>query len=137
VTTAARFAIVWVLFASVGTMSCGDEPATTTPTSVSSPTTVNWTTHVGTNGSASRSFVASRAGSVTVMLRSADVPLGIGVGVPGASGGGCRAAVSVTAAPNDAPQLTTAVEEGTFCVLVFDVGGIVDPIPFTLQLVHP
>lgn len=71
------------------------------------------------------------------MLQSADVPLGIGVGVPGASGGGCRAAVSTTATPNDAPQLTTVVEEGRFCVLVFDVGGILDPIPFTLQLIHP
>ena len=98
---------------------------------------MSWTTHIGNNGSASRSFVTSQAGSVTVALQSAAVPLGIGVGVPGASGGGCRAAVSVTAAPNDAPQLTTAVEEGTYCVLVFDVGGIVDPIPFTLQLVHP
>lgn len=135
--TTARSVIVWALLASVGTVSCGDEPATTAPTSVTSPTTVSWTTHVGTNGSASRSFVSSQAGSVTVMLQSADVPLGIGVGVPTASGGGCRAAVSVTAAPNNAPQLTTVVEAGTYCVLVFDVGGIVDPIPFTLQLIHP
>jgi hypothetical protein len=126
-----------VLLISFCTISCGDEAATTAPTSATSPTTVTWTTHVGTRGSVSRSFVTSKAGSVTVTLQSAVVPLGIGVGIPGASGSGCRPAVSVTAAPNDAPQLTTAVEEGTYCVLVFDVGGSVDPIPFTLQLVHP
>lgn len=136
-TTATRTAAVWMLLVSFCTISCGDESATTAPTSVTSPTTVTWTTHVGTNGSASRSFVTSQAGSVTVVLQDAAVALGIGVGVPGASGSGCRAAVSVTAAPNDAPQLTTAVEEGTYCVLVFDVGGIVDPMPFTLQLVYP
>jgi hypothetical protein len=45
--------------------------------------------------------------------------------------------VSVTGAPIDVPVLTIAVEEGTHCVLLFDVGGVVDPIPFTLQLVHP
>jgi hypothetical protein len=86
---------------------------------------------------ATRSFVTSQAGTVTVTLQSAAVPLGVGVGVPAASGSGCRPAVSVTAAPNDAPALTAAVEEGTYCVLVFDVGAIVDPIPFTLQLIYP
>ena len=136
-TTTARCVTVCVLLASFCTVSCGDESETTAPTSVTSPTTVSWTTHLGTTGSASRSFVTSQAGTVTVTLQSAAVPLGVGVGVPAASGSGCRPAVSVTAAPNDAPQLTTAVEEGTYCVLVFDVGGIVDPIPFTLQLVYP
>lgn len=124
-----------MLLVSFCTISCGDESATTAPTSATSPTTVTWTTHVGTNGSASRSFVTSKSGSVTVTLQSAVVPLGIGLGILGATG--CRPAVSVTATPSDAPHLTTAVEEGTYCVLVFDVGGIVDPIPFTLQLVYP
>ena len=137
-TTAARYASVCLLLAVVCSASCGDEAATTAPTSVTSPTTVTWTTHIYAKGAASRSFVASQAGSVTVTLQSAAVPIGIAVGVPAvASGSGCRAATSVTAAPSDAPQLTTGVEEGTYCVLVFDVGGIVDPIPFTLQLVHP
>lgn len=136
-TTARRTASVWVLLVSFSTISCGDESATTAPTSATSPTTVTWTTHVGTNGSASRSFVTTRSGSVTVTLQSAVVPLGIGLGIPGATGGGCRPAVTVTAAPNESPQLTTAVEEGTYCVLVFDVGGIVEPIPFSLQLVYP
>jgi hypothetical protein len=137
VTTAARYATVWVLLTIFCSASCGDDSATTAPTSATSPTTLNWTTHISTNGSASRTFVTAQAGTITVALQSAAVPLGIGVGVPGASGGGCRAAVSVTAAPNAAPQLTAAVEEGTYCVLVFDVGGIVDEIPFTLQLVYP
>jgi hypothetical protein len=34
-------------------------------------------------------------------------------------------------------QLTIGVEEGTYCVLAFDVGGVVDPIAFTVTLVHP
>jgi hypothetical protein len=130
--------MVWVLLATFCTASCGDETATTAPTSVTSPTTLSWTTHLGTNGSVSRTFVTSQTGTVTVTLQSAAVPVGVGVGVPGASGSGCRPATSVTAAPSDAPHLSIAVEEGTtYCVFVFDVGGVVDPIPFTLQLVYP
>lgn len=128
--------MVGMLLASFCSVSCGDDSGTTAPTPVTSPTTVSWTTLIGNNGLATRSFVTSKTGSVSVTLQTAAVPLGIGIGVPGASGSGCRAAVSVAAAPNDAP-LTTAVEEGTYCVLVFDIGGILDPIPFTLQLVYP
>lgn len=137
-TTAARCASICVLLAIVCSVSCGDEAATTAPTSVTSPTTVTWTTLLYANGAASRSFVASQAGSVTVTLQSAAVPIGIAVGVPAvASGSGCRAAASVTAASSDAPLLTIGVEAGTYCVLAFDVGGIVDPIAFTVNLVHP
>jgi hypothetical protein len=89
-------------------------------------------------GAVSRSFVASQAGSVTVTLQSAAVPIGIAVGVPAvASGGNCRAATSVTAAASEVPQLTIGVEAGTYCLLAFDAGGIVDQIAFTVKLVHP
>jgi hypothetical protein len=136
-TTAARCASVCVLLA-ICSVSCGDEAATTAPTSVTSPTTVTWTTLLYARGAASRSFVASQAGSVTVTLQSAAVPIGIAVGVPAvASGSSCRASTSVTAASSDAPLLTIGVEQGTYCVLVFDIGGIVDPIAFTVNLVHP
>ena len=137
-TTAARCASVCVLLASVCSVSCGDEAATTAPTSVTSPTTVTWTALLYANGAASRSFVASQAGIVTVTLQGAAVPIGMAVGVPAvASGSSCRAATSVTAASSDAPQLTIGVEGGTYCVLAFDVGGIVDSIAFTVTLVHP
>lgn len=137
-TTAARCASICVLLANVCSVSCGDEAATTAPTSVTSPTTVTWTTLLYAKGAASRSFVASQAGSVTVTLQSAAVPIGIAVGVPAAaSGSGCRAATSVTAASSEAPLLTIGVEAGTYCVLAFDIGGIVDPIAFTVNLVHP
>ena len=82
-----------VLLAIVCSVSCGDEAATTAPTSVTSPTTVTWTTLLYARRGL-RSFVASQAGIVTVTLQSAAVPIGI-VGVPAAaSGSSCRAATS-------------------------------------------
>ena len=135
-TRAARCACL--LLAIVCSVSCGDEAATTTATTVTSPTTVTWTTLLYAKGAASRSFVASQAGVVTVTLQSASVPIGLAVGVPAvASGATCRASASVTAAPSDTPQLTIAVGEGTYCVLVYDVGGIADSIGFSVKLVHP
>jgi hypothetical protein len=137
-TPAARWASISVLLAIVCSVSCGDEAATTAPTSVTSPTTVTWTTLLYANSAASRSFVVSQAGSVTVTLQGAAIPIGIAVGVPAvASGSSCRASTSVTATSSDAPLLTIGVEQGTYCVLVFDIGGIVDPIAFTVTLVHP
>ena len=118
--------------------ACGDDP-TTTPTATTSPTTVSWTTLLGAQGAASRSFVASQSGIASVTLQAAPVPLGIGIGVPASSESVCRPSSTVTASPGDSPQLSAAVEPGSYCVLVFDVGDIVgqNQIPFTIELVHP
>ena len=116
--------------------ACGND-ATTTPTATTSPTTVTWATLLGARGAASRSFVASQYGTVSVTLQAAAVPLGIGIGVPASSQSVCRPSSSVTASPGDSPQLTAAVQPGNYCVLVFDVGGISDQIWFTIQLVYP
>lgn len=116
--------------------ACGND-ATTTPTATTSPTTVTWTSFVGARGAVSRSFVASQHGTVSITLQAAPVPLGIGIGVPASSQSVCRPSSSVTASPGDSPQLTAAVQPGTYCVLVFDVGGISDQISFAIQLVYP
>ena len=119
--------------------ACGDDPTTTpTATTTTSPTTVTWTTLLGARGAASRSFVASQQGTVSVTLQSAPLPLGIGIGIPGSTANVCRASTTVTASAGDAP-LTAPIQTGNYCVLVFDVGGISDQtqISFTLQLVYP
>jgi hypothetical protein len=116
--------------------ACGND-ATTTPTATTSPMTVTWTSFLGARGAGSRSFVASQHGTVSITLQAAPVPLGIGIGVPGASDSVCRPSSSVTASAGDSPQLTAAVQPDSYCVLVFDVGGISDQISFTIQLVYP
>jgi hypothetical protein len=94
---------------------------------------------LGARGAASRTFVASQQGTASVTLQAAPVPLGIGIGVPGSSEAVCRPSSSITASAGESPQLTAAVDAGSYCVLAFDVGGITDQnqISFTMQLVHP
>lgn len=125
-----------VLIGALASVSCGDE-APTAPTEVESPVTVTWTTLLAPGGSASRTIVASQAGTVAVTLQSAALPVGLGIGVPQANGSGCKAAVTLTASPAASAQLSTTVEEGNYCVLVFDAVGVVDPLLFTVEIVHP
>ena len=88
-------------------------------------------------GSASRTLDASQAGTVFVTLQSTPLPVGLGIGVPQANGSGCRTTLSMTAISANSPQLTTSVEEGRYCVVVFDVGEITDQIAVTVQVVQP
>jgi hypothetical protein len=119
--------------------SCGDGNGVTAPsTEASSPITFTWTSLLSPGGSASRLFTASQSGSVSVTLQGAETPLGIGIGVPRAGGSGCRASVSAAATPAPEPQLTTLVESGDYCVIVFDAGEPrAEQIAFMLQVVHP
>ena len=125
-----------VLLSALFNASCGDDVATS-PTETTSPSTIIWNTQLVPGGSASRSLNVDRSGTVSVTLQSAPVPVGLGIGVPQASGGGCRATVSTTATPAGSPQLTTSVEEGAYCVTVFDVMGLTNPIAFTVEVVQP
>ena len=117
-------------------VSCGEDVATA-PTETTSPSTITWTTQLGPRGSASRTLDVERSGTVLVTLQSAPVPVGLGIGVPQANGGGCRTTLSTNATAASSPQLTTAVEEGRYCVIVFDVVGLTNPIMFTVEVVQP
>jgi hypothetical protein len=125
-----------VLVTALLNVACGGD-ATTSPTETTSPSTITWTTQLGPRGSASRSLQVDQAGTVSVTLQSAPVPVGLGIGVPQANGSGCRATLSTTATAGGSPQLTTSVEEGRYCVIVFDVVGLADPITFTVEVVQP
>jgi hypothetical protein len=125
-----------LLLAALTSPSCSDNDVTS-PTEVTSPVTVTWSTLLVPGGSASRSLSVTQSGTVSVTLQSAPVPVGLGVGVPQANGSGCRTTLSTTASPGPSPQLTIAVEEGTYCVVVFDVLGIAEPFTFTVEVVQP
>ena len=117
-------------------VSCSDEVASS-PTETTSPSTITWTTLMYPRGSASRTLDVTQAGTVFVTLQSTPLPVGLGIGVPQANGSGCRATLSITATSANAPQLTTSVEEGRYCVVVFDVGELTDQIAVTVQVVQP
>lgn len=129
-------ASVAVLLTALSSVACGDDVATS-PTETTSPSTITWITQLGPRGSASRSLQVDQSGTVSVTLQSAPVPVGLGIGVPQANGSGCRTTLSTTATAASSPQLATSVEAGRYCVTVFDVVGLTDPITFTVAVVQP
>jgi hypothetical protein len=78
------------------------------------------------------------SGTITVTLTAAGVDaLGLGVGLPRTTGGGCRLGVSVNASAGTTPQISTAADAGQYCVEVYDLGTITDPVGFALKIDHP
>jgi hypothetical protein len=132
--TRARLAIS--LFALAAT-ACGSKSTPTTPTTTSGATSETWSGVVAPNGQSSRSFTVNASGTITVTLTAAGTTLGLGVGLPRVTGGGCRLGVSVTASPGTTPQINTQAEAGQYCVQVYDLGTITDPVGFALKIDHP
>lgn len=105
------------------------------------PVTETFENQFGVLGSSTRTFVVSETGTVSVTLTAAGPPagvaLGVGVGIPRATGGGCSLSRSVTTAAASAPQLSVTAEPGTYCVQVFDVGTLTGDVGFTVSVRHP
>ena len=117
---------------------CGSNTSTATSPSTSAfPTSEAWSAVLAPGGASSRSFSTNAAGTITVTLTSAGDTVGLGVGLPRTTGGGCRLGVTVTAAPGSTAQLTTQADVGSYCVQVFDLGTLSNPIPFALTIKHP
>ena len=90
---------------------------------------------------ASRSFTAASAGTATIALTQigppADVTVGLGVGIPRADSAGCYLTQTVQTGASSAPQLTAAVEAGSYCVRLFDTGALTSPVAFNVTIVRP
>jgi len=62
---------------------------------------------------------------------------GVGVGVPRVTGGGCRLGVSVNTSAGSSPQISAPADAGQYCVQVYDLGTLRDPVGFALKIDHP
>ena len=123
--------VAWMLAA------CGSNNTPTTPTNTSTTTTENWSSVLAPGGASTRSFTVNAAGTIAVTLTVAGTTVGLGVGLPRTSGGGCRLGVAVNAVPGTTPQISTQADAGQYCVQVYDLGTLTDPTGFALKIDHP
>lgn len=123
------------------TVGCGkDTPTTPTPTTPTGPTTAIFASRLTPNGAVSRSFGATTAGTVTVMLTNAAGPstvVGLGIGVPTTGVARCALSTAISTASSSTPQIAAAVDAGQYCVTVYDLGTLTSPIDFSVTLVYP
>ena len=148
-----RFSIVVLLFA-VAASACADNTTATTttpkpvtpttpttpPAPVTSPTTSTLTTQLFVDDAVSRTFTTSKAGTVSVTLSRAGADgtmVGLGIGIPQGELASCTLSTSMNTAASATPQLNVAVDNGSYCVTVYDVGTLTDTISFDLTIVYP
>ena len=115
---------------------CGSDNTPTTPSNPSATMTENWSGVVAPGGASTRSFTLNSAGTIVVTM-TAGPTVGLGVGLPRTTGGGCRLGVSVNASPGTTPQINTQADAGQYCVQVYDLGTLTDPVGFALKIEHP
>jgi hypothetical protein len=126
-----------LVFVAAIAAACGDNTTPTSPTTPTKPAAENWSSTLSPGGTSSRSFTVTAAGIINVTMTGAGSTVGLGVGLPRTSGGGCRLGVSVNTGGGSAPQISTQADVGQYCVQVFDLGTLTDPIAFTLTIDHP
>lgn len=123
-------------------VACDNGPSTdddSTPLSpTTSPVTETFSTQLIVGGFASRSFNAAKAGTATVTLSNmgSATRLGFGIGVPDAAGSSCLFTRSSDVAVAGT-SFSLPVDAGTYCVRVFDVGGMTAGITFSVTIVRP
>ena len=118
--------------------ACSNDKTPTTPTNTSGTRSETWSSTVAPGGQSSRSFTLDASGTINVTLTAAGAAaLGLGVGLPRTTGGGCRLGVSVNASAGTTPQISTAADAGQYCVEVYDLGTITDPVGFAVKIDHP
>ena len=116
----------------------GSADSTASGQTSTSPSSETWSSMLGPGGTASRSIAATQAGTITLRLISADVPFGIGIGVPRGDGISCRLTTSVLATSGDASVAIDVPSAGTYCAAVFDeIRAVVKEAMFNAQIVYP
>ena len=119
------------------TAGCSDPVAPATPTPVAPTITETFSDTLQVLGVNTHPFAVQQVGgvkvSITVITPSASV--GLGVGTPGLTG--CSATSTVTTVAGPTPQLSgTATVAGPFCISVYDAGNLVEPVTYTITVLH-
>jgi hypothetical protein len=117
--------------------ACGDGNTSTTPSPTPAASSESWSSVVAPGGQSTRSFTVNASGTIAVTLTNADTTLGLGVGLPRVTGGGCRLGVTVNTSAGSSPQISAPADAGQYCVQVYDLGTLQDPVGFALKIDHP
>jgi hypothetical protein len=129
--------LVAVLGFSLLSASCADPvaPAPAVPVAPTLPETFTGTLlQLGAN---THQFTVNQIGGMKVSLISVTPPAAVGLGIGTPSSGSCLVLNSLTTVGDPGIQISgTATVAGTFCVLVYDVGNLVEPVNYVVTVLH-
>lgn len=137
-----RVTLACTLLLSLSAASCGGDIQSllvTTPDPVF--VTESFTGTLTLNGATSHPFSITSAagGDVTAVLRTVtpDDTAVVGFSLGTWNGTGCQAVISNDRATVLASLLGRATSTGTLCVRLFDIGALVDPQDYSIEVTHP
>lgn len=137
-------AAVFVVAASLGGGACGDSTDTVTGPTAVTLTTEHFSGTMVVGGVRFYSFTVTQSGTASITLASVTgrttgaalpVALGLGLGVPQATG--CAVTAHVIGPAALVAQLTQPVEAGVHCIEVADAGELTAPVNFAARFTHP
>src|SRR5262245_56362959 len=109
--------------------ACSDSPTVAPATATDH---LSGTVQVGSHDF--HNFTVSKTGNISVTLTQAGPPssitVGLGVGIPDASGCPTAPNATVTTSAGASPILSGTLAAGTYCLDVFDVGNQTAPITY-------
>jgi hypothetical protein len=128
------------------TAACSESPTSPTTTADTTPAvnTLQFAGSLAAGDSRFYSFTATRTGVVSATLASlttpprnaaADTAIGLGIGRP--AGTGCPTITSLTTASALTTQLQHTVDQGIYCVNVYDPGTVTSPLNFIVRFSFP
>jgi hypothetical protein len=103
--------------------------------STTSPET--FASHLAVNGNSTRTFTVAGGGNVTATLDSVSPSrvIGFGIGIWRFDTPSCNLSAVVNS--SGGAQFAMPVDQGTYCIKVFDVGNLTDVASFSVSIVHP
>ena len=134
-----RFKRALVLAGAVTVCACNNS-TTTIPTN---PTTPNYQPetfdgNLTRNGGVTHPFSVSSSGLITATIQTlSDSTMTIGLSLGTWNGSACATIIANDQAIQGTTVTGQATAFGTLCVRVYDVGKMVDPIDYSLQVIYP
>ena len=130
--------ILWaVLAAALAAAGCADPVAPTTPTAALPTIAETYSDTLLVSGSNRHDFSVSAIGGVRVTLTSVQPEASVGIGIGTPSFGSCSLFDKVAAVAGKSVLLSgTATVPGLYCVLIYDLGTLVEPAVYTINVLH-
>ena len=118
---------------------CSDPTPPAAPTPVDATISEPFPGTLNPFGTNVHQFTVSQVGRVKVTLDSVvpSAAIGIAVGTPSVATGTCLAIQGLTAVGGPSVQISgTATITGNFCIQVTDVGNLVEPVSYSITVLH-
>ena len=130
--------ILWMVLAgALVAGGCGDPVPPTTPTPAVPTITDTFSDTLLVLGSNTHTFSVDGIGGVKVRLTSLEPSAVVRIGIGYPNLGSCSVIDQALATPSQDVLLSgTAVIRGLFCVSITDVGNLVEPVAYTINVLH-